>query len=204
MVSAHLRFGLPWATPQRLSNLLLFSDPLCLVAATLLRFDSGLSPPKWSVAVRDRASHEVLCPSGDIPVGVRFVSSFPRPDTFHPWVFSALRRFSPPDGLPVLFHTSATYGIQSQRASVAMLTSPHVLEKVTVGCPVPVRKATDSAAGHRPPACGHDACCAMRCFSDSRVKLADQRRRVTHLSSRCRVKSGRRAHQQPVRFSPGS
>lgn len=41
MASAHLRVDLPWAAPQRLSNLLPFSFSTCLVVASLLRFDSG-------------------------------------------------------------------------------------------------------------------------------------------------------------------
>jgi hypothetical protein len=155
--------------------------------------------------LRVRASREVLRPSGDIPVGVRLFSGFPGPNTFHPWTFSVLRRFSPPDGLPVLFHTSATYGIQSSKSfSGYAELAPRSGKGYPAGSPVPVRKATDSAGGRKPTACGHDACGAMWCFSESRVKLASERQRVTHLSPRCRVKSGRRAHQQPVRFSPGS
>lgn len=34
------------------------------------------------------------------------------PGTFRPWAFSSLRRFPPPDALPVVFHTGATYGVQ--------------------------------------------------------------------------------------------
>jgi len=34
------------------------------------------------------------------------------PGIFRPWAFSSLRRFTPSDASPVLFHTSATYGVQ--------------------------------------------------------------------------------------------
>lgn len=37
---------------------------------------------------------------------------FTTPGIFRPWPFSALRRFAPPDGSSVLFHTDTTYGIQ--------------------------------------------------------------------------------------------
>ena len=77
-------------------------------------------------------------------------SGSPPPDTFRPWAFSALRRFSPPDGLLVLFHTSATYGIQSQRALVANAElAPRSGKGRPKNSPVPVRKATDSAGGFR-------------------------------------------------------
>jgi len=61
-------------------------------------------------------------------------SGIPRvstPGTFRPCAFSALRRFSPPAGLPVLFHTGATYGVQR-----AWTTSPgDALSGVTISTP---------------------------------------------------------------------
>ena len=69
--------------------------------------------PGSNVALLDRASR-VFVPSGDSPLesGLPGAST---PGIFRPWPFSDLRRFTPPDGLPVLFHTDTTYGIQRTR-----------------------------------------------------------------------------------------
>lgn len=45
------------------------------------------------------------------------IPGFPCPGTFRPCVFSTLRRFTPPAGLPVLFHTGTTYGVQRARTN---------------------------------------------------------------------------------------
>lgn len=45
------------------------------------------------------------------------IPGFPCPGTFRPCVFSTLRRLTPSAGLPVLFHTGATYGVQRARTN---------------------------------------------------------------------------------------
>lgn len=49
---------------------------------------------------------------------------FTTPGIFRPWPFSDLRRFTPPDNSPVLFHTSTTYGIQRTRTARCFSRSP--------------------------------------------------------------------------------
>jgi hypothetical protein len=45
------------------------------------------------------------------------------PGIFRPWAFSTLRRFTPPNGSPVLFHTGTTSRIQRTRACNVVLVS---------------------------------------------------------------------------------
>jgi len=74
---------------------------------------------------------EVCRPSGGVTAGVRF-SRVSRPGIFRPWPFSDLRRLTPPDGLPVLFHTSTTYGIQRTRARAVSPRGPDRSTRRTV------------------------------------------------------------------------
>jgi hypothetical protein len=46
------------------------------------------------------------------------------PGIFRPWPFSGLRRFTPPDSSPVLFHTGTTSGIQRTFAMFCLLCNP--------------------------------------------------------------------------------
>lgn len=79
--------------------------------------------------LRDRASLEISRPSGDITDGVRFTRDY------HPRQFPLLGFLNPPavsssNGLPVLFHTSATYGIQRAICGFCTELAPRIPKKV--------------------------------------------------------------------------
>jgi hypothetical protein len=78
----------------------------------LRRAAADVTPPGRGrvVAPRVHAFSSVRRPSGDICAEVRLSRAMP--GIFRPWAFSSLRRFTPSDTSPVLFHTSATYGVQ--------------------------------------------------------------------------------------------
>lgn len=94
------------------------SDPRPLAATTSLCSASRVAAvlPKQHVIRAGHASHEVLHPSGDIPVEVRITRVF-------------LARHLPPlgflnpptdfsfNGVPALFHAGATYGVQRTGAA---------------------------------------------------------------------------------------
>jgi len=106
----------PWAAPQRAhaSRLTLRSrsqdQPLC---TTFPDCDPRHRSGTWFGESTPPLRSGTPLATSPLESGL---PGFTSPGTFRPWVCDTLRRFTPPDGLPALFHAGATYGVQRTRA----------------------------------------------------------------------------------------
>jgi hypothetical protein len=114
----------PWAAPQRPAQ----GFRICAPCRRVDRFalvSSLLRParpgPSSGITVPRLLRSSVPLAASPLEFGQPGIST---PGIFRPWPFSSLRRFTPPDGSPVLFHTSTTYGIQRTVAMFCLLCSP--------------------------------------------------------------------------------
>jgi len=78
----------------------------------------GILQARHRATLVSTCSHEIHCSSSDTIIKSPVNPGFPQPSTFRPRTFSAPRRFTPLDNLPVLFHTGATPEVQ--RANIIL------------------------------------------------------------------------------------
>lgn len=114
----------PWVAPQRQAQSVWFYDDFrefdrFAPVSSLVRF--AWPGPNAAFAAPRLLRSSIPLTTSPLEFGLPGNTT---PGTFRPWPFSSLRRFTPPDGSPVLFHTDTTYGIQRTFAMFYLLCSP--------------------------------------------------------------------------------